>query len=552
MPACCHRHLPQSGPSLSPKLFRKMFVFGAFSYLVAACAAPAISLAADKNFRWSSGGDATTQDPHGQDESFTKSVNNLVYERLIQPGKDMSPVPWLATSWKNTSPTKWLVNLRKGVRFHDGTAFTAEDVVFSFERAAKSKQFKSYAIPVGVAKKIDDYTVEFTTAVPIPTTLINLGEVPIMSRKWAEKNNSTTPQDFTTKEVTFASRNAMGTGPYKLVSFEPGIKTTHKKNPDWWGIKDGRYESNIESLEYRPIASAATRMAALKSGELEFVQDPAPQEVPLLKSDPKLKVWEGEETRFIAVALDQARDELLFSDVKGKNPFKDKRVRQALYQAIDIIAIQKQVMRGLSIPTAIAQPDPKGEGIPAALEKRLPLDIAAAKKLLADAGYANGFGFTLHCPNDRYVNDEKICVALAAMWAKIGLNVSVEAMPKAQYFQRTPKREFSACLQGWGDKNRDGMYTLKPVLHSFSATGYGEANYGNFKNLELDQLIEKAEVEMDPKTRQQLINQAVELVQKEVLVIPLHRQVIPWVSSSSVTLIHSSDNKISPIWVKMK
>ena len=530
----------------SRKLLGALLLMGAILPLIAA------PLTTAKNFRWSSSGDATTQDPHGQDESFTKSINNLVYERLIQPAKDMSPTPWLATSWKNTSPTKWVVTLRKGVKFHDGSAFTADDVVFSFERAAKSKQFKSYAIPAGTPRKIDDHTVEFTTPVPTPTTIVNLGEVPIMNKKWAEKNGATTPQDFTTKEVTFASRNAMGTGPYKLVTYEPGVKTTHQKNPDWWGIKDGRYEGNIDTLEYRPIASAATRMAALKSGELDFVQDPAPQEIGLLKSEPKLKVWEGEETRFIAVALDQARDELLFSDVKSKNPFKDKRVRQALYQAIDINAIQKQIMRGLSIPTAIAQPDPKGEGIPAALEKRLPLDIAAAKKLLADAGYPNGFGFTLHCPNDRYLNDEKICIALAGMWAKIGLNVSVEAMPKAQYFQRTTKREFSACLQGWGDKNRDAMYTLKPVLHSFSTTGYGEANYGNFKNPELDQLIEKAEVEMNAKARQLLINQAVELVQKEVLVIPLHRQVIPWVSSSNVTLIHSSENKLVPIWVKMK
>ena len=508
--------------------------------------------ASAKNLRWSSAGDATTQDPHGQDESFTKSINNLVYERLIQPGKDMSPTAWLATSWKNTSPTKWVVTLRKNVKFQDGSLFTADDVVFSFERAAKSRQFKSYAIPAGVPRKIDDYTVEFTTPVAMPTTVINLGEVPIMNKKWAEKNNAIAPQDFTTKEVTYASRNAMGTGPYRLIAYEPGIKITHQKNTDWWGLKEGRFESNIDTLEYRPIASAATRMAALKSGELDFVLDPSPQEIAQLKQDSRLKVWEGEETRVISIALDQARDELLFSDVKGKNPFKDKRVRQALYQAIDINAIQKQIMRGLSIPTAIATANPKGEGIAAALEKRLPLDPAAAQKLLADAGYPNGFGFTLHCPNDRYVNDEKICVALAAMWAKIGIKATIETMPKAQYFQRTPKREFSACMQGWGDNNRDAMFTLKPVLHSVSQSGYGEANYGNFKNAELDALIEKAEIEMDAKARQILINQAVELVQKEVLVIPLHRQVIPWVSRANVSLIHRSDNKFAPLWAQIK
>jgi peptide/nickel transport system substrate-binding protein len=513
-----------------------------------------LSLTAEaKTLRWSSKGDTTTLDPHGNDEGFTNAMNNLVYERLFQPGKDMAPVPWLATSWKLISPTKRIVTLRKGVKFHDGTPFTADDVVFSFERAAKSlRQFRAYAVPAGVARKIDDYTVEFTTATPNPIAHIYIGEVPIMSRKWSEKNNAVNPQDLTTKDVPFAARNAMGTGPFKLVSVETGVKVVHAKNPDWWGIKEGLLESNIDVIEYRPISSDATRLAALKSGEIDFVLDPSPQDIARLKEDRDLKVWEGDEMRVISIALDQARDELLFSDVKGKNPFKDKRVRMALYQAIDVNAIKVQVMRGLATPTALAMPNPKGEGIPDALEKRFPLDPAAAKKLRADAGYPNGFGFTLHCPNDRYVNDEKICVALASMWARIGLNVKVDAMPKAQYFARTPKKEFSACMQGWGDKNRDGMFTLKPLFHSMDEKGAGDTNYGNFKNVALDELIDKAEGEMDLAKRQALINQAVEIVKNEVLVIPLHRQVIPWVTRANVSLIHRADNKFAPLWMKIQ
>jgi peptide/nickel transport system substrate-binding protein len=505
-----------------------------------------------KTFRWSSKGDATTQDPHGQDESFTKSINSLVYERLIQPGRDMAPTAWLATSWKITSPTKRVVTLRRGVKFHDGSSMTADDVVFSFERAAKSKQFKTYTTGAGIARRIDDFTVEFTTEAPNPSALASIAEVPIMSRKWAEKNNATNPQDFTTKEVTFASRNAMGTGPFKLVSFEPGVKTVHRKSADWWGIKDGRFESNIESIEYRPIGSDVTRMAALKSGELDFVLDPSPQDIARLKSDRALKVWEGDEARVITIALDQARDELLFSDVKGKNPFKDRRVRQALYQAIDINAIRTQIMRGLSTPTAIPMSSPKTEGIPASFENRLPYDIAASVRLLTEAGYPKGFGFTLHCPNDRYVNDEKICVALAGMWARIGLNVKVDAMPKAQYFARTPKKEFSACMQGWSSITGDAMFTLKPLFRSQNDRGGGDTNYGNFKNAELDALIDRADTEMDAKKRQELINQAVALVQREVLVIPLHRQMIPWVTRANVSLVHRTDNKFAPLWIRMK
>jgi peptide/nickel transport system substrate-binding protein len=516
------------------------------------CLALSLSLAVPaKTFRWASQGDIATQDPHGQDESFTKANNALVYERLIQPGKDMSATPWLATSWKVVSPTQRVVYLRKDVKFHDGTPMTADDVVFSFERAGKSKQFRTYSTSAGTARKIDDYTVEFTTPAPNPVGLIAIGEIPIMSRKWSEKNNVVNPQDFSTKEVTFASKNAMGTGPYKLVAYEPGVKTVHERNPDWWGIKEKLSESNIDVLEYRPISSNATRMAALRSGEVDFVLDPPVQDVASLKQDNAFKVWEGDETRVITFTLDQARDELLFSDVKGKNPFKDRRVRQAMYQAIDIEAIRSQVMRGLSTPTAIPTPNPKGEGIPASMEKRLPYDGAAAKKLLAEAGYPNGFGFTLHCPNDRYVNDEKICVAVAAMWAKIGLNAKVEAMPKAQYFQRTPKKEFSACMQGWGDNNRDAQFTFKPLFHSLNEQGAGDTNYGNFKNAELDALIDKIDTEMDMAKRQAMINQAIELLQREVLVIPLHRQVIPWVSRSNVKVVHRSDNKFAPLWVRM-
>ncbi|MBL8516740.1 MAG: ABC transporter substrate-binding protein [Betaproteobacteria bacterium] len=504
-----------------------------------------------KTLRWSSQGDIATLDPHGQDEGFTKSNQALVYERLLLRGKDMSLQSGLAVEWKNTGPTTWVLKLRKGVKWHDGTDFTADDVVFSFERAAKSKQYRTYAQPVGTAKKIDAHTVEFTTPQPNPVTLTNISEVPILSKAWAEKNNVVAAQDPSVKEPTFAVRNAMGTGPFTIVSYEPGVKTVFKKNPNWWGLKEGRFTSNVEMVEYRPIGNGATRMAALKSGELDFVLDPSVQDIAQLKQDKALKVWEGDETRIIMIALDQARDELLFSDVKGKNPFKDRRVRQALYQAIDINAINKTVMRGLSRPTAIPLPDPKGEGIEPALDKRLPLDLNAAKKLLADAGYPNGFGFTLHCPNDRYVNDEKICIALAAMWAKIGLKVTVDAMPKAQYFQRTPKKEFSACMQGWGSNARDAIFTLKPVLHSLNDKGWGDTNYGNFKSEELDKLIAAAEVEMDVKKRNALINDAVRVIQKETLILPLHRQITPWVSRAGVTVVHRIDNWLVPHWTKL-
>jgi len=506
-----------------------------------------------KHFRWASQGDPQTLDPHAQNESFTNGMNNLVYEFLTQRDKDYKVVPWLATSWKATSPTVWIVTLRKDVKFHDGTPMTADDVVFSFARALKSgSTFKLYSSQAGVARKIDDYTVEFTTPVPNPVFHESIGTIFIMSKQWSEKNNALIPQDFNNKEVTFASRNMMGTGPYRLVSFEPGVKLLHRKNPEWWGIKEGWFDGNVDTIEYHPIQNAATRMAALQSGEIDFLLDPSLQDVPRLRQDKALKVWEGEEIRVIFVNMDQEREQLLYGDVKGKNPFKDARVRKALYQAIDINAIKSQVMRGLSSPTGIALPDPKRAGVPPALEKRHAYDPAAAKKLLAEAGYPNGFGFTMHCPNDRYVNDEKICVALAGMWARIGVNTKVEAMPKALYFPKMQKLDSSVSLLGWGGGSPDPIWILKPVLHSRNAVGAGDSNFGNFRNAKLDALIDGIEGEMDVEKRRRMIDEAVQVLQEEVNVIPLHRQVIPWVSRANISVVHRPSNLLVPMWVKVR
>ena len=206
------------------------------------------------------------------------------------------------------------------------------------------------------------------------------------------------------------------------------------QNKDWWGIKEGLYTGNADTLDYRPISNSATRMSALRSGELDFVLDPAVQDVPRMRTDPALKIWEGVELRVVMIGMDQWRDELLYSDVKGRNPFKDKRVRLAMYQGVDIEALKTQVMRGLSSPTGIPLPSPKG------------------------------FGFTLHCPNDRYVNDERICIALAGMWARIGLNVKIETVPKTQYFQKAQKMDVSAYMVGWGGAVQDAIFTLKPLM----------------------------------------------------------------------------------------
>jgi peptide/nickel transport system substrate-binding protein len=510
------------------------------------------SPAGAKTLRWASQGDAASLDPHAQNENVTNQVAALAYEALLTYDKQMKLVPSLAVSWENPDPKHWIFHLRRGVKFHDGTPFTADDVVFSFERAkTTTASFRLYSNDAGSARRLDDATVEFTNANQNPIELNTVASIFIMSRAWCEKNKSTKAQDIKDREETFAARNANGTGPYILVSRDPGVKTVYRKNAEWWGIRSGLFEGNVDAVEYRQVTSAPTRVAALKSGELDFVLDPPVQDIPKLREDSSLKVWDGAETRIIFLGLDQARGELLYSTVKGKNPFKDLRVRKALYHAIDIETMRTQVMRGLSIPTGIPLPSPLASGIPASMEHRLAYDPAAARRLLAEAGYPNGFGFTIDCPNNRYINDEKICVALATMWSKVGLDVKVDAMPRALFFPKALKLDVSACIWGWGSDSGDAIDTLKPVLHGRDDKGNGTNNVGNYRNAELESLIEAAAIEMDREKRQDLIDRAVAIVQDQVLVIPLHRQMIPWLSRAGVFVVHRPNNQVYVPWVKV-
>jgi peptide/nickel transport system substrate-binding protein len=498
--------------------------------------------------RWGNRGDPQTTDPHSQNEGLTNNLNQLVYEFLVGRNKKLELVPELAVSWQQIDATTWRVKLRPGVKFHDGTPFTADDVVFSFQRAAEpTSQLRVYANAAGVPRKIDDLTVEFKTNGPNPIEVEHLNTINIMSKAWCEKHKATKPQNFTAKEDMYTAHNANGTGAYMLKSREPDIKTVLVKNPNWWGIKDGRFEGNVDEVVYTPIASDATRLAALVSGEIDLINDPPPQDVPRLKQNASIKVLEGVENRVVFIGMDQQRDELLYSNVKGKNPFKDKRVRQALYQAIDVEALRTTTMRGLSKPTGAMLPAP----LPwiAEPEVRFPFDRAKAKQLLAEAGYANGFEVTLDCPNNRYVNDEKICQALAAMWTQIGVTTNVTAMPRANYFPKIEKLDTSLYMLGWGGAATDPIFILQPVQHTANQKGDGDYNYGRYTNPKLDALVDQIKTELDVEKRRKMINDALMIQHDEFLHLPLHRQVIPWAMRSNVAAVHLANNNVIPNWV---
>jgi peptide/nickel transport system substrate-binding protein len=501
--------------------------------------------------RWANRGDANTTDPYSQNEGLTNNINLLLYEFLVGRDKQLNLVPELAVSWQQIDPVTWRFKLRPGVKFHDGTPFTADDVVFSYERArAEASQLRVYASAAGIPRKIDDLTVEFKTQGPNPIELEHIATINIMSKAWCEKNGATKPQNFTQKEDMITAHQANGTGPYMLKSREPDVKTVLVKNPNWWGIKEGRFEGNVDTVIFTPIVSDATRLAALVSGEIDLINDPPPQDVPRLKQNEAITVLEGVENRVVFIGMDQQRDELLYSNVKGKNPFKDKRVRQALYQAIDIDTISSTTMRGLSQPTGAMLPAPLPWIV--APEKRFPFDRAKAKQLLAEAGYPNGFEVTLDCPNNRYVNDEKICQALAAMWSQIGVATDVTAVPRTTYFPKIEKHDTSLYMLGWGGAATDPIFILQPVLHGANGKGDGDYNYGGYSNAKLDALIDQIKTELDVEKRRHLINEALMIQHDELLHLPLHRQVIPWATRSNVRAVHLANNNVIPQWVTVK
>lgn len=499
-----------------------------------------------KTFRWSSQGDFLTMDPHAQNESLNNTAASYIYEPLVSRDKQMQVEPALAVSWSQPEANRWRFVLRQNVKFHDGTPFTADDVVFTVQRVlAPSSNFKQYLTGVAEARKIDDHTVEIITNGPNPVLLQQLTEVRIMSKAWSEKHNVAKPQNFVEKEETYAVRNTNGTGPYILKTREPDVRTVMVENPNWWGKREG----NVTEMIYQPVKSDATRIAALLSGELDFVLDPPVQDIERLKRG-ATKVVEGNENRTIFLGFDQHRDELLYSNVKGKNPFKDLRVRQAIYHAIDADAIKSRIMRGLSLPTGsiIA---PQVNGYTKAVDVRLPVDREKAKKLLAEAGYPNGFEVTLDCPNNRYINDEEICQAITAMLAQIGVKVQLNAMPRATYFAKIQKYDTSFYLLGWGVPTFDALYSLQSLARTVGAGGDGNFNLGRFSNAKFDALVDRIKVETDQEKRNAMIVEALKLHNAEVAHVPLHHQVIPWAMRSNVDVVHRADNRVEMRWVKV-
>jgi peptide/nickel transport system substrate-binding protein len=505
-----------------------------------------------KTFRWANDGDPTTMDPHARSDLFVTSFDMNMYEPLLRRDRELKLEPALATEWSNINPTTWRFKLRQGVKFHDGTPFTVDDVVFSWQRAvAPGSDLAGQLAVVKELKKVDDNTIDLVTGGPTPILPNYLVGVAIMSKAWCEAHN-TARAAILKDEESYATRSANGTRPFMLQERQPAVRTVLVKNPNWWGLKEQPID--VDEVVFSRIENVATRVAALLSGELDMVYNVPPQDIERLQKTPGLKIWETPELRTIFLGMDQSRDELLESNVKGKNPFKDKHVRQAFYQAIDEDAIKTKVMRGFAHPTALMV-GPGINGYDSTLDKRYPYDPVAAKKLLSEAGYPDGFEVGFDCPNDRYVNDEAICQAVVAMLARIGVKVDLLAQTKAKYFAKinAPGYRTSFYLLGWTPTPLDTLHMLSNLAATRSE-GFldGAWNEGGYSNPSLDQLIKKIQVELDSEKRNELISKGLSIVKEDFAYLPLHQQMVVWASRDNVELAPMGNNDFQLRYVKLK
>lgn len=507
-----------------------------------AAAILAVSPASAETLRFAFQGPLNSLDPHSLNETFQLAFLGNIYEGLIRRGPDLAIEPSLAESWEIIEPERWRFYLREGVTFHNGNPFTADDVVFSFERAtSEGSDVGNKVNGVLAVERVDDYTVDFVTDGPNPILTAEFDTWYIMDREWAEETGADIVTNVAEPDREFfANRNANGTNAFMIQEHQPDVRTISVPNPDWWGEAD----HNLTEVIFQPITSDATRVAALLSGEMDLVYPVPLQDQQRVDANDGTSALTGPELRTIFLGMDQARDELLYSSVTGTNPFQDRRVRQAFYQAIDVDAIRQVVMRGASTPSA-AMVAPGINGFPTELE-RYPYDPDAARALLEEAGYPDGFEVQLNCPNDRYVNDEAICQAVVGMLARIGVTVDLLAEPRSVYFGRILAQggyDTSFYMLGWTPGSFDSYNPLLNLVQTREAeTGTGAFNLGGYSDEVIDYLTGKILVETDPDIRDLMIDLAWQRLNEEVGYIPLHQQALSWGVRDGVDLIQRADN----------
>lgn len=513
------------------------------SYRLAAAAVALAAVVATPSqagtLRWAPQRDIVSMDPYSFGDTFTLSVLNHVYEGLVRYNEKLEIEPALAEKWEVVSPTVWRFHLRKGVKYHDGAEFTADDVLASLKRVSDPTSPLRGNVPAYVSsEKVDDYTVDIHVTENYPLLLNDLTNIHIFDQGWLVTNKAEAPTDVAKGVEGYATSHANGTGPFKFISRKPDVETVFEVNPDWWDKR----RHNVDRIVMTPITSAATRVAALISGEIDFTNQAPLQDIPRLQATPNLKVLSNNELRTIFFIMNQS-PKAFESDVADKNPLQDIKVRQALYHAIDADSIQKVVMSGLSRTTG-SLVSPAIPGYVPELDQRLGYDPEKAKALLAEAGYPNGFSFSFLCRNTEFVNEEQICQAAAAMWARVGLRPNLNLGPTTIQDAKFDALQFDVGTLGWANEPMLDSYSiLVQVVHSKTGNA-GVFNWGGWSDAEIDKLIDEAGRTVDRTTRLDLQSKALLRANAQSMFIPVHQQPMAWAIGAKVKeVLQLSDNK---------
>jgi peptide/nickel transport system substrate-binding protein len=510
--------------------------------LTVTTAALALSLGAGtasaEVLRWSSQGDIVTFDPYAHTESFTSSVLHHVYEPLVRRARDLSIEPALATSWEVIAPNRWRFALREGVTFHNGNPFTADDVVASLNRLLdENARARGNVSTVTAVEKVDEMTVDFVLDGPYPLLLNDLSGVFIMDEEWMAANDALMPGNISTGVTSYASTNANGTGPFVLESYSPDVATIMTANPNWWDTP----EHNLDGIEFRPITSDATRVAALLSGELDMIAPVPLQDIDRIDASDDFSVIQEPALRLIFLGFNY-RDEL--HAMPGEpNPLKDENVRKALWHAVNLDAIQSRIMRGNSRNVGILVAPPV-TGYSADIDVPLTFDPELAQSMLADAGYPDGFSTKLDCPNDRYINDEQICVAIKAMWERIGLTVDLNTESRSTYFGKVDRGEADIYMLGWATlPAMDGFSVLRAILATRDGSSGGN-NPNGLSDARIDELNAAAAVEIDEPTRQAMLTEALQIAHDKAYFLPIHQQPVAWAVRTGLDVPQFADEYV--------
>ena len=491
--------------------------------------------------RWAARTDVRSLDPYAGRETFLRSFAENIYEPLVRRGRELALEPGLAQSWKVLAADRWRFTLRPGIVFQDGAPFSAADVVYSFARArAPGSRIAPALASIGSVREIDPQTVEITTNGPDSLLLDELSQWPIMSRAWCEAHAG---------EADFAAEHADGTGPFMVAERIPGKETVLVPNPRWWE----RPAHDLDRVVFTPIADPEALVGALAAHDIDMIYDVPPQDADRIARMEGLKIVEGPALETIFLGFDVARDEML--DGNGaRNPFKDRRVREAFARGIDEETIIRRVLRNHATPAGLIV-GPGIEGYDPALDGRAPHDRAAARRLLAEAGFANGFATGMDCPTDRYVNDEAICQEIVAELAEIGVKVELHAEGRADFFAKImpPGRKTSFFLFGWAPASDDAQGTLVDLAATRDpAARAGDFNIAGYSNPALDRLVARLRVETDPGERRLLLRRALAIVKDDLAYLPLHRQNILWAVRAGIAVVQRPDDSFPLRFVRAK